>query len=279
MNEYLITKDFSVSNEKYTLLHNESLDLLITHPQPEDLSIYYESEDYISHTDANNSFKDKVYQRVKKRTLQKKLRQINKYRVQNPTLLDVGCGTGDFLLVAEQDGWQVTGIELNQNAISLAKGKLQSTAFFESLFNPSLEGQKFDVITLWHVLEHLENTPQILSRLRSLLQPNGIIIIAVPNFKSFDAKYYQQYWAAYDVPRHLYHFSKKSITNLCTMQSLTVIKSQGMPYDAFYVSWLSEQYKKSRIAFVLGMCIGLVSNIFALYDKEYSSLNYTIKHK
>ncbi|MEI7509011.1 MAG: class I SAM-dependent methyltransferase, partial [Flavobacterium sp.] len=204
---FLNVKDHSVSQETFELLYNESLDMLITHPQPslDKLPSYYESVDYISHTDGNRSVFEKMYQFVKGIALKNKLKLIN---AQYPKgrILDIGAGVGDFLQVAKKDGWQTTGIEPSEKAKKIAINK--GVSFVENL--SELENNSFDIITMWHVLEHVPDLENQIKELKRLLKPNGTILIAVPNFKSFDALHYGKYWAAFDVPIHLWHFSKKA---------------------------------------------------------------------
>ncbi|MBO0591270.1 class I SAM-dependent methyltransferase [Cellulophaga sp. E16_2] len=272
MKFYLKTKDYSVSQETFELFLDQELDMLITKPEPQVLDSYYDSVVYISHTDANVSLMDKIYQSVKKINLKNKLKVVAKH-AGGKRLLDVGAGTGDFLVVAKENGWSGVGVEPNKKARDKAyeKGLVLKTALED------FSDEKFDVITLWHVLEHVPNLTDQVSRLSKLLSDKGILIVAVPNYKSFDAKYYKEYWAAFDVPRHLWHFSKSSITKLFSKENLKVSKVYPMIFDAFYVSLLSEKYKTGKQNFVAAFFVGLRSNIKAWRTKEYSSLIYVIK--
>ena len=275
-NVYIKVKDHSVSGEKFELLLEEELQLLKTHPQPEleHLGKYYESEDYISHTDAKRSLFEKVYHWVKIYSLNKKVSLINSLHKSKGSLLDIGAGTGDFLVTAKANGWQITGIEPNENAKKLAVSKGVS---FENNIE-SIENQQFDVITMWHVLEHVPNVEHQIKELKRLLKPNGTIIIAVPNFKSFDAGYYGEFWAAFDVPRHLWHFSKTSIEKLFGKENMKLVKILPMIFDSFYVSLLSEKYKNGKMNFFKAFWIGLRSNWKANQSKEYSSHIYVLKN-
>lgn len=274
-------QDYTVSNQKFDLIYNEKMEMYETFPQPkiEDLGSYYESEDYISHTDSKKSLIDKLYQIVKSYTLNKKLKLINSFQTEEKTILDVGCGTGDFLLKCKNNGWNIVGVEPNKNATNLATSKLFKNGEFkidQNLFD--LKQGSFDVITLWHVLEHVPNIEDYMLKLKSLLKPNGVLVIAVPNFKSYDAYYYKQFWAAFDVPRHLWHFSKKSIQLLFSKIEMRVVKTKPMIFDSFYVSLLSEKYKNGKGNFLNAFLIGLLSNLKALRTKEYSSRVYIIKN-
>ncbi|AIN72957.1 class I SAM-dependent methyltransferase [Flavobacterium psychrophilum] len=273
---FIKVKDNSISKESFELLIDEELQLLKTHPQPllDILPKYYESEDYISHTDGKRSLFEKMYQIVKSYSLNKKVSLINTLHLQKGSLLDIGAGTGDFLATAKKQGWQITGIEPNEKAkiISISKG----VSFAENL--ESISSHSFDVITMWHVLEHVPDLENQIKLLKRLLKPNGTIIIAVPNYKSFDAKYYGEFWAAYDVPRHLWHFSKTAIEKLFANENMKLIKMLPMIFDSFYVSLLSEKYKNGKMNFIKAFYIGLKSNMKAKRNLEYSSHIYVIKN-
>lgn len=276
---YLTVKDFSVSNEEFELRVNEEFGFLETIPQPsqEDLPGYYESEDYISHTDTKRNLFENVYHLVRSISLKRKLKLINKLSKDSKTLLDVGCGTGDFLLTAKQNAWKVKGIEPNDQAREIANRKTNNTVSnIEGLLD--LEKQSFDVITLWHVLEHLPNLETHVQLFQSLLKPNGRLVIAVPNFNSYDAKHYQSFWAAYDVPRHLWHFSKTSISKLFSKYDMEIEDTLPMKFDAFYVSLLSQKHKTGTMNPIRSFWIGWRSNFKALSSKEYSSLIYVLKN-
>ncbi|MEE9361906.1 MAG: class I SAM-dependent methyltransferase [Cellulophaga sp.] len=274
MKFYLNSKDYSVSKEEFKLVMDTDLEMLVTEPQPKDLAAYYESDVYISHTDSNKTLVDKIYQKVKKYSLRKKVGLLNSNVKKNRTLLDVGAGTGDFLSVAKQNGWKVTGVEPNEKAREKATEKgIRLYADFNSLPNT-----KFQVITLWHVLEHLPDLENQIKILKFFLEDDGILIIAVPNYKCYDAKHYKNFWAAYDVPRHLWHFSSVSIKRLFAKENMKVVETKPMLFDSFYVSLLSEKYKTGKQNFVKAFFIGLSSNISAWRTKEYSSHIYVLKN-
>ena len=280
---YLNCKDYTVSGEEYSVMFNEEYKMLVTTPVPKNLFNYYKSEDYISHTDSKKTFFDKAYQAVKSITLKRKLRLINKnLRHQNSQskpekkVLDVGAGTGEFLKVCENNSWNVFGTEPNNDARNIAAKK--GIILEEDI--SKFSNQKFDIITLWHVLEHVENLSEYISTLNTMLSDFGRLIIAVPNFKSEDAKYYKEFWAAYDVPRHLWHFSQQSIHRLFLMEQMLVEKTIPMKFDSYYVSLLSEKHKKGKINYMSAFYRGFVSNWKARSSSEYSSLIYVIKkHK
>lgn len=273
MKRFLKTKDFSVSGEEFDLILDTELNMLRTFPEPENLYSYYNSEDYISHTDSANSLVEKLYQYIKKYNLKRKVSLINKYTDSDKTLLDIGAGTGAFLKSAKQNGWETYGIEPSQKARDLALKKgLELKENFDLL-----DKRRFQVITLWHVLEHLPDLELQIEKITSLLNNDGTLIIAVPNFKSYDAKYYKEYWAAYDVPRHLSHFSQFSISKLFAKSGMKLVKVKPLIFDSFYVSLLSEKYKHGKGNFLRAFLIGLISNVRAWKTKEFSSLLYVLK--
>jgi len=241
---YLKLKDFSITGEDFELLIDEDLQLLKTYPQPalDTLAKYYESDDYISHSNSKNTVFQKVYSIVRNFTVKKKVKLIEFYSLEKGFVLDIGAGTGDFLATAKNNEWKTYGIEPNDKAKGIAKGKglciAEDTKGFDDNF--------FDIITMWHVLEHVPNLDEQISELKRIIKPNGTILIAVPNFKSFDAKYYGKFWAAFDVPRHLWHFSKNAIQELFSKHQLKVVEVKPMLFDSFYVSLLSEKYKSKR---------------------------------
>jgi 2-polyprenyl-3-methyl-5-hydroxy-6-metoxy-1,4-benzoquinol methylase len=274
---FLTVKDHSVSKETFELYYDETLDMLITSPQPDenDLGKYYESEDYISHTDNKRSLFEKAYHVVKNIALKNKLNLINSQNPQKGKILDIGAGTGDFLMTAKENGWETVGVEPSDKAKSIAIKK--GISFVEK--NSDLENNSFDVITMWHVLEHVPNLEFQIQELKRLLKPTGTLIVAVPNFKSFDANHYKEFWAAYDVPIHFWHFSKKAIQSLFEKVDMRLEKILPMKFDSFYVSLLSEKYKTGKMNYVSAFFIGLRSNLKAKRSLEYSSHIYVLKNK
>ena len=277
---YLKCKDYTVSGENYELMFNKDYEMLVTIPVPENLSSYYKSEDYISHTDSKKTVIDKIYQTVKNITLKRKLGLINECLLHQNSIsrpekniLDIGAGTGDFLKVCKVNLWNVFGIEPDMEARNIAAKKGVLLHKDVSHFTD----KKFEIITLWHVLEHVENLEEYISTLEKLLSKNGTLIIAVPNYKSYDAKYYSKFWAAFDVPRHLWHFSETSISKLFAPVNLTVEKTLPMRFDAYYISLLSEKYKYGSMKPISALFRGFVSNIKAIKSKQYSSLIYVLK--
>jgi 2-polyprenyl-3-methyl-5-hydroxy-6-metoxy-1,4-benzoquinol methylase len=270
---FLSCKDHTVSGEVYKVMINKEYDMLVTSPVPKNLALYYKSVNYISHTDSKKSLLDKVYQRVKNTTLKRKLKLIDSFKTSSKNILDVGAGTGDFLKVCRNNSWNVFGVEPNLDARNIAAKK--GITLQESL--SEVKNIQFDVITLWHVLEHVEDLSAYISTLNKLLSKDGKLLIAVPNFKSEDANYYKEFWAAFDVPRHLWHFSQTSIFKLFSSENMIVEKAIPMKFDAYYVSLLSEKYKSGKMNPIKSFYRGFVSNLKANRSKEYSSLIYVLK--
>lgn len=274
---FITVKDFSVSGESFSLLLNEEYQILKTHPQPtlDRLGSYYEFEDYISHTDGKRTMFEKMYHFIKRKAIRDKVKLINSYQPIKGRILDIGAGTGDFLLECKNQNWDILGIEPNDKAKGIAVGK--GIKFGNTI--EKLESNSFDVITMWHVLEHVPDVEHQVAELKRLLKPSGTIVIAVPNFKSYDAKYYKEFWAAYDVPRHLWHFSKTAIEKLFDKQNMNLEDIKPMWFDSFYVSLLSEKYKSGKMNFFSGFFIGLISNLSGFFKKEFSSHIYVLKNK
>ncbi|MEP2240387.1 MAG: class I SAM-dependent methyltransferase [Maribacter sp.] len=273
INSNIITKDYLVTQEQFELEYDSKTDMLITKPVPKNLENYYDPNNYISHSDNGSSLLEKIYQAVKKYTLNKKVQLIDKQNTNEKYLLDIGCGTGEFLNVAKNKNWKTVGVELNDSARKKAVDK--ELDIYKSL--EDLNNQKFDVITLWHVLEHLPDIENQIKKINLLLRENGTLIIAVPNYKSYDAQYYKEYWAAYDTPRHLWHFSQQAIKNIFSKENLIVTETLPMHFDSYYVSILSEKYKNGSSNYFKAFYHGLLSNLKAKTTGEYSSLIYVLK--
>lgn len=267
-------KDYSVSEESFELKYNSEYDLFQTQPVPKNLEQYYQSEDYISHTDSKRSWFEKIYHLVRQYTLSQKEQLVFSYVKKKGNLLDIGAGTGDFLSFVKSKNWLGVGIEPSPKAKEIAQRK--GVLFAES--TEEFSDHSFDVITMWHVLEHVEDLGKQLAELKRISKPGGIIVIAVPNFKSYDAKYYKEYWAAYDVPRHLWHFSKTAISKLFSEKDIKLLKVHPMYFDSFYVSLLSEKYKTGKMNFVRAFFIGLLSNLKGIFSKEFSSHIYVLQN-
>lgn len=250
--------------------------MYVTTPKPslEAIGSYYQSEDYVSHTDRKKGVLENVYALVKRFTLSRKQKLISHITPSKGKLLDIGAGTGDFLSHCKIKGWEVVGTEPNESARELAKTK--GVAVQKSI--EEISGS-FDIITLWHVLEHVYDLEDQINWLAKRLKENGRLLVAVPNYNSYDAKHYNEFWAAYDVPRHLYHFSQFSIKRLFENVNMEIEKVIPMKFDAYYVSLLSEKYKSGKMNYFKAFYMGWKSNLKAQTTNEYSSLIYILKHQ
>lgn len=273
---YLVCKDYTVSQEEFTLVQCPSCGFVFTNPRPTEAAIgaYYQSTEYISHSNTRQGVIAQAYHQVRKITLRNKLKLINELSPSKGKLLDVGCGTGMFLSVGKADGWKVSGIEPDPGARSLAMketGETIQPSILESYTN-----ETFDVVTLWHVLEHIHQLDATLDWLGQRVA--GHLIIAVPNFQSYDAQEYGKYWAAYDVPRHLYHFSQQTMRALLGQKGFRLEQTLPMPFDSFYVSMLSTKYRDGKTNYLEAVQKGYQSNQWAKHNKNnYSSLIYVFK--
>jgi 2-polyprenyl-3-methyl-5-hydroxy-6-metoxy-1,4-benzoquinol methylase len=271
-------RDYTVSNELFELTKCEECNLLITNPRPEDLAKYYISDDYLSHSNKITSPLSLTYNIARYFAVRSKFRLIKSYdKGTVVSLLDYGCGTGDFLHYCAGQKALVQGVEPSSKAREIAKAK--SLDVKENLTQVN---QKFTAITLWHVLEHIPDMNETLDKLIARIEQNGIIVIAVPNHESYDATIYKEYWAGYDVPRHLWHFSKLSMTKLFEKHQLSLINITPLKLDAFYVSMLSEKYihgSTRPLGLLNALRNGIVSNKVANTNTNYSSLIYIGKRK
>lgn len=273
----LVAKDYTVSQENFEVWHCSTCTNRFTQsiPDIQHIGPYYQSATYVSHSDTDKGLINRLYHLVRSYTLGSKRNMIkNVSGLDKGTLLDIGAGTGAFATTMLQAGWEVTGLEPDPIARENAQQKhgiqLRSA---EEVY--SLPASSFDVITLWHVLEHVHDLHGYFKQFKQLLKPGGKLVIAVPNYTSKDASYYEQYWAAWDVPRHLYHFSPAGMTHLAGLHGFTIQSMRPMWFDAFYVSMLSEQYKNGKANLLGAFFRGILSNLAALGDKrKCSSLIY-----
>ena len=273
--------DYAVSKEKFTLCQCSKCELIFTNPRPDQINIqsYYESENYISHQNKSNNLTNLLYKIVRFYTIRQKVNWLNSYNQYKGNLLDMGCGTGYFLNAAKKNGWKVTGVETNKTARKIAKDKgLKVFTEIEKIDNKKI----FNCISLFHVLEHVHELRKTLKKIIQRLDENGVLMIAVPNISSLDAQYYGENWAAWDVPRHLYHFDKSSMQYLANDFKLRIVKVIPMKFDSYYVSLLSEKYINPQQSFVKeltkGLQKGLESNKWAKQnDNNYSSLLFILK--
>lgn len=279
INNHLTAIDHTVSKESFEIWHCDDCSLRFTQNTPTVNAIarYYQSENYISHSDTNKGTINRLYRLVRRFTIRGKRNTIQSYtRLSKGALLDVGAGTGVFASYMQQSGWTVMGLEPDNDARKKAADSY-SIRLEESGRLFDLDESQFDVITLWHVIEHVHPIHQYIEQLKRLLKPGGTLFIAVPNYTSYDAALYREHWAAYDVPRHLYHFSPDAMRKLLQQQGLQIKKIKPMWPDSFYVSLLSEKYKSGRPNLIKGFWNGAVSNLKALGENERaSSLIYII---
>ncbi|MCS6904309.1 MAG: class I SAM-dependent methyltransferase [Bacteroidia bacterium] len=273
---FLQAPDFLVTRQEFQIVKCQNCNLLFTNPRPteETIGLYYESQEYISHSNTQASLLAKLYQVVRKYTIRQKANLIRQ-KISSPThLLDVGCGTGEFLSFMEKKGWIVTGIEPSEKARRYAQ-KYYRLNIFEPSYLFDLPEKSYEVITLWHVLEHLHRVNEYLERLKKLLKPDGFLILALPNSQAAEARYYGSYWAAYDLPRHLYHFSPSTLQHLLKKHRIQVLEKKRMLFDAFYVALLSERYQDHALAYLRAFGCGFWSNLIALMNIDRcSSLIY-----
>lgn len=277
---HLEVKDFTVSGKVFQLYKCPQCTGVFTQdiPRQEDIGAYYASDNYISHSDTQQGLINRLYHIVRKRTLLAKRKLLQSVTGKdNGIIADIGCGTGAFLQTMQAAGWQITGLEPDETARKNAR-ELSGIDPLPSqeLFN--LPQQHFDAITMWHVLEHVHQLHEYLDQVKLLLKDSGKFIVAVPNYTSYDASHYQANWAAYDVPRHLYHFSPKSMRLLVAKHGMKLTNLKPMWFDSFYVSMLSEQYKNGKGNILKAMLIGFISNLKTVFNRQKcSSLIYIIE--
>ena len=278
----LSAKDNTVSGEEFEIWECKNCSIRFTQniPDQENIARYYQSEKYISHSDTNEGLVNKLYHLVRKRTLLKKQNLVeHSTKKKHGSILDLGAGTGAFLNTMQLAGWDSVGLEPDTTARKKAR-ELYGLNLKESNELFSLASDNFDAITLWHVLEHVHQLHEYVIKFRELLKKDGKLFIAVPNFTSKDAATYKKYWAAYDVPRHLYHFSPKSMEILLNTHGFILEKIQPMWYDSVYVSMLSEKYKTGKANNVNALINGVASNLNAFFDNsKCSSLIYIASPK
>lgn len=277
-NDWLVCKDYTVSKSDFAIQCCASCGFAATNPRPsnEELGKYYESDEYISHSNTSKGLVSKMYQRVRKYTMRKKVAMVHQLAGKMGSLLDIGCGTGEFLAASKTAGWRVTGIEPSASARKAALTNHQLEVQDEPELQ-NLPADSFDVITMWHVLEHVPDLPGRLQTLKKLLAQNGTLIIAVPNRNSHDADHYGKFWAAYDVPRHLWHFRPDDIRALAKTHGFILHDIKPMVFDAYYVSLLSEKYKTGAQRYLAAVWRGFVSNQKAGKEK-WSSQIYILRH-
>ena len=272
--------DHSTSKEKFTIVSCETCDFKFTNPRPKDKSLgsYYKSDKYISHTNNKKGLFNWMYHTVRKYSITTKLNLLKKIS-KNKNHLDIGCGTGEFLNACKNSGFKTEGIEPSK----LAREQAINNYNLSVTHNTELEqfkSSQFDTISMWHVLEHIPELNKTIREFNRILNKNGKVIIAVPNHNSWDAKYYKEYWAGWDTPIHLWHFSKLSIEKIFKIHDFKLIEKKPMLFDSYYVSLLSEEFKTGKKKYVKGFTIGLLSNIIGILSKRgCSSIIYVFEKK
>ena len=278
----LSAEDYTVSHQQFEIWECKNCTLRFTQnvPAQNEIGPFYQSENYISHSDTSKGFVNVLYHRVRSHTLNRKRKLVQEFTArQKGDILDIGCGIGAFLHSMHECGWETTGLEPDAMAREKAK-ELYGLQVGNSAKLFELPATTFDAITMWHVLEHVHELHQYLEQLKKILKPDGKLFVAVPNYTSYDAGIYKQFWAAYDVPRHLYHFSPQAMKTLLTSHAMKVEETKPMWYDSFYVSLLSEKYKTGKANLVKGFVNGNISNLKATGNTEKcSSLIYIVSHK
>ncbi len=276
---FLSTKDYFLSNENFEIHSCENCGFRFTNPRPEvqDLGKYYKSKEYISHSNTREGIFSFVYQKVRNYTLVKKQKLVESYNASG-TIIDIGCATGHFLNQMKKAGWNTLGIEPDSDTRKQAFENFNLQVFDEPHLD-SIAENSMDVITMWHVLEHVADLNGRMMQLKKILAPNGVVFIAVPNSNSYDAEHYGKYWAAYDVPRHLYHFTQNDISLLFEKFGFRLEKVLPMKFDSFYVSLLSEKYKRGKMQILSAFWIALLSNVKFGKKKGFSSMIFVFKKK
>lgn len=274
----LASKDYFLTSKEFNVDRCNACGITFTNPIPSDSETptYYQSDNYLSHGGKNSSLFYNVYKLVRAFSLKWKTKIVSEAIGEKGSIMDYGCGTGDFLLTCKGKGYQVFGVEPSTKAREDATAKLgQKVASNLS----SVSEKNFDIITLWHVLEHVQDIATTIETLKTYLSDKGTLLIAVPNHKSYDAKHYGKYWAAYDLPRHLWHFDQKTMLTVLDKTGLTVKKIIPMKLDSYYVSILSSKYTPGNkiINLLKAFKTGLLSNNRAKKTTEYSSLIYIAK--
>jgi 2-polyprenyl-3-methyl-5-hydroxy-6-metoxy-1,4-benzoquinol methylase len=271
-------KDYFYTQENFTIQQCTKCGLRITNPRPDEkaLGAYYKTENYLSHSDRNETLFDKMYHFIKKYNLNHKRNLVEQFHTSG-RIIDIGCGTGAFLGQFDKSRWERRGFEPDTEAREIAKTTHGIDASDLSVLNNLGENQA-EVITLWHVLEHVSTINEQLSKIKSLLAKDGILVIAVPMSNSYDANFYGKYWAAYDVPRHLYHFTKETLEQLLSKHGFKLVKKYPMRFDSFYISLLSEKYKEKGFPLLRALFKGLFSNLAASTEKgTYSSMIFVFR--
>jgi len=272
-------KDHFLTQEEFGISECTNCGFLFTNPQPDKnrLQDYYRSEEYISHSGSKKGILNRYYHTGRSFTVKQKYKMVTRL-ASGSKVIDIGCGTGELLQEFKKNEWETYGIEPSELASSIAREKYGLTVGGEEdLYHAG--SNIYDVVMMWHVLEHVADLNERIKQVQKVMKKEGTFFVALPNCKSLDAAIYREYWAAYDVPRHLYHFTRKSAHNLFNKHQMQIENILPMKIDAYYISLLSEKYRKGKISYVRALINGFRSNYFARKNNnEYSSLIYVIKN-
>jgi SAM-dependent methyltransferase len=272
-------RDYFLSGEDFSIYECRNCGFRFTqdHPGEEEAGRYYESPAYISHSSSKRNAGEKIYHLAREIMLRRKVSFIRKAGARNSgSLLDIGSGTGHFAAAMKKAGWKVSAIEISEKARAFSEKELGIEALPPEKAG-TLQDESFDCITLWHVLEHFHDLHGYMREIKRLLKPGGILVVALPNCASADALHYGKFWAAWDVPRHLWHFTPASFSKLAGLHGFALNRSGVLPLDVFYISWLSEKYKGAAFPLPKGILMALPFAIKSAFSKKRgSSLVYTL---
>lgn len=275
--------DYTYSKDVFSIVECSTCKLHFTNPRPTEEAIgkYYDSPEYVSHTDTNSGLLFTLYGFVKNYSLKQKRKLLEGFSIDK-SVLDYGAGSGDFSAELATHGWSVTSYEPDSNARKRIVEKHSKIQLADTL--KSVETDSKSVITLWHVLEHVHQLTETIHEFHRVLKADGTLIIAVPNHTSYDAEFYDSKWAAYDVPRHLYHFNPSTLEKLIFANGFRLKQIKPMWFDSFYVSLLSEKnvigpgLLNALIGWPRAFLIGLISNLKAIsQNSRCSSIIYILK--
>lgn len=270
---YLRVKDHFLSKEEFEIFRCDDCGFIFTQDHPDEIAIsdYYKSEDYLSHNDGKRSISASLYRIVRSLMLKRKRRIVKKFSGLNSgALLDIGSGSGHFASFMKRKGWKVSGIEINRKAREESSKKFDIQVFDPDQIS-SLASVSFDCITLWHSLEHFQDPFKYAGEIKRLLKPEGVCILALPNSASCDADYYTEFWGAWDVPRHLWHFNPETFGAFSGKSGFTLKDTLSLPLDVFYISTLSEKYRSSALYYISGIIKGAWFSLLSSFKKERSS--------
>jgi 2-polyprenyl-3-methyl-5-hydroxy-6-metoxy-1,4-benzoquinol methylase len=278
---FLKARDYLLTHESFDIYRCNSCNFRFTQdvPPPDEIGKYYQSTDYISHSDTRKGLMNKLYHSGRTWMLKKKYRMVKK-AAKRMKLLDIGCGTGYFAAFMKEKGFTVSGVETDPKARAFAEKEFGIRVYSPADFlGHKIEGP-FDVITLWHVLEHLDDFNLYFERMLEQLSPGGSLVVALPNCNSLDARFYKELWAGFDVPRHLWHFTPSTLKTLAEKHGLKITKMKRLMLDPFYNSMLSEKYRGSRVFMLFGIVIGKLAYIESLFNvRKSSSVVYILNRR